>query len=265
MKPSNNLENKTLSDTCWIVQLVCKKAQFFGTTSTGIQSELDAFNKSRLVTSIPTILIVMEILRCFRLVQDGKTGKVIPESSRLEFLEKFSANNFALSDVEDSISRPLNRGCITNLPLLKTLLAICQKSREPCFWEVMDFFYYHMQVWHMVITWHTITSLSERYIRVRRFILLVQTKKVISMNYSSSTSSWKPWRWVRLDLILTMRDIYINSNLKPLTKFTSNSRSTEFKDILPWNISQMITKTVPISTRIVISYAMKRDIPLWIL
>ena len=193
MKPSNNLENKTLSDTCWIVQLVCKKAQFFGTTSTGIQSELDAFNKSRLVTSIPTILIVMEILRCFRLVQDGKTGKVIPESSRLEFLEKFSANNFALSDVEDSISRPLNRGCITNLPLLKTLLAICQKSREPCFWEVMDFFYYHMQVWHMVITWHTITSLSERYIRVRRFILLVQTKKVISMNYSSSTSRWGEW------------------------------------------------------------------------
>ena len=43
--------------------------------------------------------------------------------------------------------------------------------------------------------------------------LLVQSKKVISMNYGSSTSSWKPWRWVRLDLILWMRDIYINSNL----------------------------------------------------
>ena len=25
MKPSNNLENKTLSDTYWKVQLVCKK------------------------------------------------------------------------------------------------------------------------------------------------------------------------------------------------------------------------------------------------
>ena len=84
------------------------------------------------------------------------------------------------------------------------------------------------------------------------------------MNYGSSTSSWKPWRWVRLDLILTMRDIYINSNLNPLTKFTSSSRNTEFKDILPWNISQMITKIVRTSTRIVISYAMKRDIPFWI-
>ena len=35
----------------------------------------------------------------------------------------------------------------------------------------------------------TIASLSEFYFRFRRFILLVQTKKVISMNYGSSTSS----------------------------------------------------------------------------
>ena len=54
-----------------------------------------------------------------------------------------------------------------------------------------------------------------------------------------------------------MRDIYINFNSNPLTKFTSSSRSTVFKDILPWNITQMITKTISNSTRIVISYAMK--------
>ena len=110
-----------------------------------------------------------------------------------------------------------------------------------------------------------ITRLSELYFRFRRFIQLVQRKKVVSMNYGSSRSSWKPWRWVRLDLIFSMRDIYINSNLNPLIKFTSRSGSTDFKDILPWSISQMITKTVPIRTRIVISYAMKRGISLWIL
>ena len=110
----------------------------------------------------------------------------------------------------------------------------------------------------------TITSLSELYFTFRRFILLVQTKKMISMNYGSSTSCWKPWGWVRLNLILTMRDIYINSNLNPLTKFTSSSRSTEFKDILLWNISQMIMKTIPISSRIVISYAIKWDILFWV-
>ena len=75
-----------------------------------------------------TILGVTEILWSFRLVLEGKTGKEIPESSRLEFLEKFSANNFALSDAEDNTSGPLNRGGIVDLPLLRILSAICQKS-----------------------------------------------------------------------------------------------------------------------------------------
>ena len=42
----------------------------------------------------------MDILCSFRLVLEGKTAKEIPESSRFEFLEKFLANNFALSDAE---------------------------------------------------------------------------------------------------------------------------------------------------------------------
>ena len=67
-----------------------------------------------------TILDVTEILSSFRLVLEKKTGKEIPESSRLEFLEKFLANNFA----EDNTSRLLNRGGIADLPLLRTLLAI---------------------------------------------------------------------------------------------------------------------------------------------
>ena len=104
----------------------------------------------------------------------------------------------------------------------------------------------------------TITGLSGFYFRSRRLILLVQTKKLISINYGSSTRCWKPWRWVRLELILSMRDIYINFHLNPLTKFT------RVKDILSWNNSQMITKSVLISTRIVISSAIKQGIPRWI-
>ena len=83
---------------------------------------------------------VTEILCGFKLVLEGKTGKEIPELSRLEFKEKFSANNLALSDAEDKTSGALNRGGIADLPLLRTLLAIRQKSREPSFWEVMDSF-----------------------------------------------------------------------------------------------------------------------------
>ena len=76
----------------------------------------------------------------FQISSRRETGKEITESSRLEFLGRFSANNFALSDAEDSTSGVLNRGGIADLALLRTLLAIRQKSREPRFWEVIDYF-----------------------------------------------------------------------------------------------------------------------------
>ena len=104
-------------------------------TTTGIQSGPDAFDESRFIMTFLTILGVMDILSSFRLVLE-----LIPDSSRFEFLEKFLANNFALSDAEDNTSGPMNRRGIADLPLLRTLLAICRKSREPGFWEVMDSF-----------------------------------------------------------------------------------------------------------------------------
>ena len=114
-------------------------SQFFRTTP-GIHSGPDAFDGSRFVMTFLTILRVMENLCSFPLVLEGKTGKEIPESSRLEFLEKFLANNFALSDAEDNTSGLLNRGDIADLPLLRTLLVIRQKSQESSFWEVMNSF-----------------------------------------------------------------------------------------------------------------------------
>ena len=144
-------------------------------------------------------------------------------------------------------------------------LAICQKTGEPGFWEVVDTCFISICDFSSFNSFVTITSLSKLYCRFRRFILLVQRKKVISMSCNSWTSSWKPWKWVRLDLILTMRDIYTNSNLNPQTKFTSSSRSSQFKGILLWSISQIIMKTILISTRIVISYSVKQGTQLWIL
>ena len=61
-------------------------SQFFRTT-TEMQSGPDAFGESRTVMTFLTIMKVMEIW-CFRLVLEGKSGKEVPESSRLEFLEK---------------------------------------------------------------------------------------------------------------------------------------------------------------------------------
>ena len=70
--------------------------------------------------------LLTEILYSFRLVLEEKTGKEIPEpSTGVEF--------FILLDVEDNTSGSLNIGVIADLSVLRTLSAICQKSREPIF------------------------------------------------------------------------------------------------------------------------------------
>ena len=77
-----------------------------------------------------TILAVAEVLCSFRLVLERKTGKVVPESSRVEFLEKFLSKDFALSDAGDNTCGSLNRGGIVDLSLLRTLLVICKISKS---------------------------------------------------------------------------------------------------------------------------------------
>ena len=108
------------------------------------------------------------------MAQGGKTGKEIPESSRLEFL-----------DGEDNTSGLLNRRNTVDLPLLRMLLAIRQKFQEPSFWEVMDSF--------ILLGYASLaalrTLLQQLLACLNLFILLVQMKKVISMDYGSCTSS----------------------------------------------------------------------------
>ena len=67
-------------------------SQFFRIT-TGIQSGPDTFDESRFAMAFLTILGVMEILCSFGLVLEGETGKEMPESSILEFLEKSLAKS----------------------------------------------------------------------------------------------------------------------------------------------------------------------------
>ena len=147
------------------------------------------------VMAFLTIFWVTEILCSFRLLLEVKQVKEIPKSSRLEFLEKFLANSFALSDAEDNTSGPLNRGSIiVDLSFLRALLAIHQKSWEPSFFGSDWLFCFNSicKFGSFGNPFAMITSQSELYFRYRRFILLVQMKKVISMNFDSSTSSWKP-------------------------------------------------------------------------
>ena len=136
MRPSDNLEHKTLSES--------QGSQFFRTT-TGIQSGPNAFDESRFMMTFSTILRVTEILCSLRLVLEKKAGKEILESSRLELLKKFLAILLYQMQKKNT-SGLLNRGGIANLALLRILLAILQKSREPSFWEVMEQLLYENEV-----------------------------------------------------------------------------------------------------------------------
>ena len=116
-----------------------------------------------------TTLGVMEILCSFRLVLEGKTGKEIPESSRLEFLEKFLGNNFALSDAENNTFRPLNKRGIADLPLLRTLRNLPKVPRAKFMGSDGLFCFKFGSVKNYLIT----SLVSEIYFRFK-FILLVQ-------------------------------------------------------------------------------------------
>ena len=156
-------------------------SQFFRTTTeiTGIQSGPDAFDESRFVVTFLTTIGVMEILCSFRLALGEKTGKEIPESSKLEFLGKFFANNFALSDAEDNTSSLLNRAGIADF--VENTISNSPKVLSTKFLKGDGLFYFSSICFKHPFATIT-TSLSELYFRFRRFILLVQTEKVISMN-----------------------------------------------------------------------------------
>ena len=89
-------------------------SQFFRTTAR-IQSGPDTFGESRLFMTFLSNFGATEILCKFRSILDGKTDKDISKPLRVQFLEKISAYNFVLSDVEDNTSRLLNRTSIADL------------------------------------------------------------------------------------------------------------------------------------------------------
>ena len=123
----------------------------------------------------------------FQISSRREKYKEIPKTSRLEFLEKCLAHNFTLSDTEYNTSRPLNRGGIADLPLLRTVSNLPKVLRALrsdglfCSSSICKFASFKNP-------FAMITSLSKLYFRFRRFTLLVQAKKVISMNYGRSTS-----------------------------------------------------------------------------
>ena len=139
---------------------------------------------------------------------------------------KFLANNFALSDAENNTSGPLSRGGIGDLKR--------QQLRD------------------------------SNWIRIHNHLARKRTLNHLAKWLSCvvSTYPYDAFDCTRFSVNLHSIIVWTSRNsllLHPPTKFTSSSRNTKFKDILPWNISWIIKKTI--SIRIAISYAMKWSIP----
>ena len=167
-------------------------------------------SQSRFIMTFLTILGVTETLCSFKLVSEGKTGRDTWVIKITVFKKVFSKqfcfvrcrrqHLWAVKQRRHS-RFTFDENTISNSPKAQRV-EFLGSNRLFCFIRMCKFASFKN-------LFATITSLSEHYFRFRRFILLVQTKKVISMMYGSSTSSWKTWRWVRFDLIFSMRDIYI--------------------------------------------------------
>ena len=160
--------------------------QFLRTT-TGIQLGLEAFDKSRLFMTFLTILGVTEISCSVRLVLEGRTGIEILESSSSQksFQQTILLIRWRRQHLQAIEQRRYSRftyfeNTISNLQ--KVLKAkFLGSDRLFCFIGRCNFS-------SSKDPFSVVTSLSELYFRFRRFILLVQMKKVISMSSDSSTS-----------------------------------------------------------------------------
>ena len=73
----------------------------------------------------------------FQISSRRENGKEIIKSPRLEFLQKYLANSFALSDAEDNNFEPLNKGGINNPAKVSTAKFLGSNGL---------LFYWHMQV-----------------------------------------------------------------------------------------------------------------------
>ena len=120
-----------------------------------------------------------------------QSGKEIPESSKIRvprkvFSKQFSCIRYRRQHLWAVEKKRYSRftfaeNIISNLPKV-TWAKFLGSNELFCFISICKFDRFKNP-------FATITSLSELYFRIRRFILLVQMKKVIAMNYGNRTSS----------------------------------------------------------------------------
>ena len=134
-----------------------------------------------------TIFGVTEILCGFRFVLEEKIGKKMPESSRLDrVLRKAFSKRFYFTRCGRKHLWAVEQKSYIRFAFVENITGNSPKVPKEslgifCLISICKFGSFKNP-------FATIASLSEIYFRFRRFMPLIQTIKVISMKYDSSTS-----------------------------------------------------------------------------
>ena len=170
-----------------------------------------------------------------------------------------------LSNAEDNTSGSLNRGGIADLSLLRTLLAIRQKSREPSFWEVMNSF--------VLLAYASLAASRTLLQRLLACLNFTLESEDFSLWYKRK--KWFLWTMAAAQAAENHGDEwgltwYLRWGIyTSVPTWTHGQNSLAAEEALSLKISYHGTSfidrlDIQIIMRMVISYAMKRGIPLWI-
>ena len=126
---------------------------------------------------------------------------------------------------------------IENLPLQRTLLAIHKKSQDLSFCKKINLF--------VLLAYATLAASATLLQQLLACCNVTLDSEDLfcwyfCMNYGSSTSSWKPWRWVRFDLILwwgiyTSIPIWTHSQNSLAAVETPSSKTSSYGTSLKWS------------------------------
>ena len=126
----------------------------------------------------------------FQISSRRKTGKEISNSSRLEFLENIYCKQFCFIRCRRQHLRNVEKRRYSRFNFVENTISNSPKVIRATFLGSNALFcVISICTFGSLNPFATITSLRELCFRNRRLILLVQIKKVISMNYGSLTSS----------------------------------------------------------------------------
>ena len=224
-------------------------------------------DRSSLIITFFTNFWVTGVLCTFRLVPgEAVTSKDIPDPSRFDFWKGFQEIMLPYQ-----MQKAIPQGNLIEDVWFWTMCSFFQNTVRNSVRVTWSKFQGSVLVFCFISVskpgnfknhFATMNSLPECSFRHRRCVFLVGTKEV--MDYGSNKRGLKPWRWITMDVIFIMRNIEINLTWTHQKNSAAAIEAPSLNIPFHWNISQTNMKATPISTKTIISCAMKKGIAFWV-